>query len=370
MIKILQILTSDSPGIQQLARSIESSFSNEYFKFTTAYLNPTSSKQVSTKAKYFNFNKKETKGLRLKALWQLFKYCRQEQFDVIITHRFKPLYLILIINKFLNVQKCISVIHGFDDFSRRYRYLILKLLWSKNWQFVAISGAVSNYLVRLNPSSYNRKITTINNAIDVDASTQSLKTKQQSRSALGFSEPLTIFGTVGRLIPLKGHIPLIKAFEAVLKKEANCHLIIIGEGRSRPEIENYLSRHNLQENVTLTGHLENAADYLKAFDVFVLPSLKEGFGMVLLEAMAAKLPIVASHTGGIPYVLGDLGTLVHPRDYPESLINAMLLKARSTPSERQEEGKALHSRLLKLFDKPIYQKKWAALINQREKQGG
>ncbi|ORU91881.1 MAG: hypothetical protein A6F70_00925 [Cycloclasticus sp. symbiont of Bathymodiolus heckerae] len=361
MIKILQLLPSDSPGVQQIAESIEKSFPGGDFKVISAYLNPTSTPSFSPTTKFFNFSKKETQGLRLKALWEIFKYCRQEQFDVIITHRFKPLYLMLIINRFLNVPICISVIHGFGDFSRHYRRLILKLLGAKSWQFVAVSGAVANYLSRLS----SNKVTAINNSINVATITRSLKTKQQSRSIIGIDKHAFTFGTIGRLIPLKGHIHLIKAFETVLQIQPNCHLVIIGEGRSRTELENYIFANNLQKNITLAGHINNAADYIKAFDVFVLPSMKEGFGMVLLEAMAAKLPIIASHTGGIPYVLGELGELVAPNNYPHSLSQKMIEQAQLTSYEREHIGNALHKRLLKNFDEPCYQKKWLELITRR-----
>ncbi len=364
MIKILQILPTDSPGIQQLADSIENSFPIEEFEVITAYLNQTSYQHISSNTKYFNFDKKETKGLRLKALWKIFKYCRDEQFDIVITHRFKPLYLMLILNRFLNISKCISVIHGFDDFSRGYRQLGLKLLWSKQWQFVAVSGAVANYLERLSTKIGSYQVTTINNAIDVAALTQSLKTTQQSRSTLGLNAQFTTFGTIGRLIPLKGHIQLIEALELVLKEQPNSHLVIIGEGRCRTEIESYLSSHNLQTKVTLTGHLDNAADYLKGFDIFVLPSLKEGFGMAILEAMAAKLPVIASRTGGIPYVLGELGHLVSPLDYPQNLASTMLELANLTDDEKRKEGDALYKRLLDQFDEPCYQRKWLELIKK------
>jgi len=360
MIKILQLLPSDSPGVQQVAESIEKSFPSEGFKVISAYLNPTSTPPFSPTTKYFNFSKKETKGLRLKALWEIFKYCHQEQFDVIITHRFKPLYLMLILNRFLNVPTCISVIHGFGDFSRYYRRLLLKLLGARNWQFVAISGAVANYLSRLSCN----KVTTINNSINVATVTESLKTKQQSRSIIGIDKHVFTFGTIGRLIPLKGHIHLIKAFETVLQIQPNCHLVIVGEGRSRTELENYIFTNNLQKNITLAGHINNAADYLKAFDVFVLPSMKEGFGMVLLEAMAAKLPIIASHTGGIPYVLGEQADLLSLKDYPQALSDAMLKHTQLTTEERLNSGNLLYNRLTERFDEPIYKDKWLTLVKK------
>jgi len=364
MVKILQILPSDAPGVQQLAESIESSFPTEGFKTVTAYLNPTENIHVSSKTKLFNFSRKETKGLNLKVLWQLFKYSRNEQFDVLITHRFKPLYLLLILNLFLKVPKCISVIHGFDDFSRYYRRLILNILWTKKWQFAAISEPVANYLLRIKPNLAKNQVITINNAINVNALSQTLKTKQQSRDFLKLNQEAFIFGTIGRLTPLKGHLHLIKAFEVVHKKHLGTHLVIIGEGRYCQEIEAYLANRDIKKHITLAGKITNAAQYIKAFDIFVLPSLKEGFGMVLLEAMAAKLPIIASDTGGIPYVLGDLGRLVPPKDYPSSLAKQMLEITEVTSKKRDEEALALHKRLISKFDEPIYQNRWLELISR------
>jgi len=364
MKKILQILPSSSPGIDELALSISSSFPESDFDVKTAYLNPTNNKSLPPKTKYFNFNKKDTQGLRIKALWEIFKYCKKEKFDIIITHRFKPLYLILILNTFLNVPKCISIIHGFGDFSRSYRRLLLRLLWSKKWHFVAISDAVGNYLSRISPNIDSHHITVINNAINVSTLTESLITKKKSRELLKLPQNDFIFGTIGRLIPLKAHIQLIKAFKSVLHEQPNSHLVIIGEGRSRHEIENYINTYKLQGNVTLAGHIDHASAYLKGFDVFVLPSLKEGFGIVLLEAMTAKLPIIASHTGGIPYVLGELGELVLPKDYPKSLSQKMIEQTQLTPSKRKNIGNALHERLLKNFDEPNYQKQWLNLISK------
>jgi len=362
MTKILQILPSDALGIQQLAESIESSFPSKDFDIITAYLNPTNNRQATSKTKLFNFDRKETRRLKLKVLWQIFKYCRDEKFDVIITHRFKPLYLLLIINIFLKVPRCFSVIHGFDDFSRYYRRLLLRLFWSNNWRFVAISESVGSYLLRIKPNLANNQIITINNAINVNALSLTFKTKQNSRDYLKLNRQAFIFGTIGRLTPLKGHLHLIKAFESVHDKHPNAHLVIIGEGRARQEIEAYLTNREIQRSITLTGEITDASQYMKAFDIFVLPSLKEGFGMVLLEAMAAKLPIIASHTGGIPHVLGELGELAPPNDYPLSLAKLMHKQAELTNEQREAEGIALHKRLLDEFDEPIYQKKWLALI--------
>jgi len=362
MKKILQILPSDSPGIQQLSELIADSFPHENYRITTAYLNPTVDSYSSEKTKYFNFNKKETKGLRLKALWQMFKYCQTENFDVIITHRFKPLYLILIINKLLKIPRCISIIHGFDDFSRNSRKQLLKIFWTNNWEFVAISDAVNNYLRR--QLKRTAKVTTINNAINLSLLTQSLKSKELSQSFFNINKKSFVFGTIGRLVPLKRHLFLVKAFSILLQRLPNCHLIIIGEGRSRIEIERYIHSHGLQSNITLTGHVDGAANYINGFDTFILPSLKEGFGLVLLEAMLAKVPIIASRTGGIPQVLGDTGQLIALNITEQDLAAIMLDQAELSVNKRLSIGESLYERALDNFDAPSYKEKWLTLLEQ------
>jgi len=88
--------------------------------------------------------------------------------------------------------------------------------------------------------------------------------------------------------------------------------LIIGDGRNRKELEEMIKERNLEKKFFLIGALPQAAKYLKAFDVFVLPSIKEGFPYVLLEAMAAGLPIVSSLVGGTPEIIenGQNGFLI------------------------------------------------------------
>ena len=86
-------------------------------------------------------------------------------------------------------------------------------------------------------------------------------------------------------------------------KEVNAQFVIIGEGGQRPQLEKLIKQYQLQEKVILTGRIPDAYKYLKAFDVFVLPSLKEGFPWIILEAIAAEVPIVATNVGALPEIL-------------------------------------------------------------------
>jgi len=362
-IRILQLIISDDPGILDLTREIAQTFKDEPYEITTAFLHATQHLADYSTAFSFHLKKSDLKGLRLKALWQLYRYCRQEKFNVVITHRFKPLHLMLTLNNFLNIPVCISVIHGFDEFKRRYRKRCVASGWSKHWHFVAVSEPVSAYLKRTLKLEAS-DITTIHNAVNVEQLTGSLKTKPQSRKALGLNQDAFVFGTIGRLVPLKGHLTLIKAFQATLIEYPHNQLVIIGDGRERATLEQYIVDHQLTHAVKLSGHINAASSLLKAMDVFVLPSLKEGFGLVLLEAMAAKLPVIASNTGGIPYVLGELGQLITPIDEPQAYATSML-EHLSGDQKRVQSGEQLNRRLYDKFDTHHFQQSWQKLVAEQ-----
>ena len=125
-----------------------------------------------------------------------------------------------------------------------------------------------------------------------------------------------IIGTVANLYKTKGLEYLIEACH-ILRSTFHVmrfKFIVIGEGPERKNLENLIAKYKLQDGAFLLGRLSEAQKYLKAFDVFVLPSLKEGFPWVLLEAMSAGIPIVATKVGAVPEILENekSGFLVEP----------------------------------------------------------
>jgi glycosyltransferase involved in cell wall biosynthesis len=122
-------------------------------------------------------------------------------------------------------------------------------------------------------------------------------------------------GFIGRLDPVKRVPDLV----AALANLPNMQLSIFGEGRARPEIEAAIQEYGLGERVTLHGQVESADDALRQIDLLVLPSEAEGFGLVLIEAMAAGVPVVATRVPGIIDVISDgrTGLLVQPNNSPQ-----------------------------------------------------
>jgi glycosyltransferase involved in cell wall biosynthesis len=125
------------------------------------------------------------------------------------------------------------------------------------------------------------------------------------------SGPLAV--NVGRLAPQKGQLMLVEAFATVLETVTDAHLAIVGrEGESSAEVAAAIDRLGLSASVTLVGHTTRVADYLSNAHVFVFPSLMEGLGTAVLEAMAVGAPVVAFDIPPVreATVDGRFGTLV------------------------------------------------------------
>ncbi|MDP2945908.1 MAG: glycosyltransferase, partial [bacterium] len=133
-----------------------------------------------------------------------------------------------------------------------------------------------------------------------------------------------LIGTIANLYRNKGLDFLILAAARIKKSQPNWRFVIIGEGPERSKIENLIKKSNIENNMFLTGFISDASECLKAFDLFVLPSVKEGQPWTILEAMAAEIPIVATNIAGIPEMIENekSGLLVEPAD-PEALFLAI-----------------------------------------------
>ncbi|KJR46679.1 Poly(glycerol-phosphate) alpha-glucosyltransferase [Desulfosporosinus sp. I2] len=173
---------------------------------------------------------------------------------------------------------------------------------------------VSEYLAKEVALRGGRNLETIYNGQSPIFFADPTSSRHQFRRQWGIPAEALVLGTIGRLHPTKGHTYLIKTAIELLKRFPNLHLLLIGEGPLRQTLEAELERNAIP--YTLTGFLPSAYLALPAMDLFVLPSISEGMGLVLLEAMQAGVPIVASDVGGIPEVIraGQDGLLFPPGD--------------------------------------------------------
>ena len=186
----------------------------------------------------------------------------------------------------------------------------------------------------------------IPNGIDTTSFTPRPDSRRDSRRELGLPEDAWVVGTVGRLAPEKDQALLVKAMAPLLGERRR--LVIVGEGPERDALSAVIQEAHAESYVRLTGARSDVARLLSAFDAFALPSRTEGLPLVLLEAMASELPVVATSVGGIPdlVVPGVTGLLVPPSDV--AAMRAALLSLAESPALAHKLGGAARQRVLAL----------------------
>ncbi|WP_417679873.1 glycosyltransferase family 4 protein [Roseibium sp.] len=159
-------------------------------------------------------------------------------------------------------------------------------LYTRN---IATSDAIKDCFRRY-PSSYRKRIKVIFNGVDLK---QSKITKQEARSTFGLDPSKFYILNCGRISQQKNQKFLIE----LLSRVPDVHLAILGDGELRPSLEEEVAKRGLRERVTFVGEVQpsKVKDFLRCGDVFLFPSLYEAFGLALVEAMAAGLPVIASN---------------------------------------------------------------------------
>ncbi len=192
---------------------------------------------------------------------------------------------------------------------------------------VCVSRAVANFSILeggLNPS----KVCSISNGVNFDRFATATAVK---RDALGFANDVPLVLFVGRLDPQKAPLILLNAFEHLLQRHPSWQLLLVGDGPLRNELANWITKRSLGRSIRLTGFRSDVPQLLKAADCLVLPSLWEGMPNIVLEAMAAGLPVVVSRVEGTDELVQphETGLLVEPNSVTdlERQIEVMLVDA-------------------------------------------
>jgi glycosyltransferase involved in cell wall biosynthesis len=193
-------------------------------------------------------------------------------------------------------------------------YCFLDSLWIRFFdRIIAVSDEVKKDMLRFKIPE--EKITMIDNGIALERFEKVVEAKNM-RNQLGFGEKTRIVGTIGSLGIEKGHIYLLEAARHILNIVNDLKFLVVGDGPLRKPLEKKSEELGIKKHVIFLGQRKDIPELLMAMDIFVLPSIKEGLPMALLEAMAAKRPVIATRVGAIPKVIEnkDTGVLVEPKD--------------------------------------------------------
>jgi glycosyltransferase involved in cell wall biosynthesis len=237
----------------------------------------------------------------------LSSHVRRSRPDVIHTHLFDADLVGTVVARVCGVQ-CCSTIHSATFFAtpaHRLRYRCLALLVRR---FFPVSQHLSEVLIQRCRVPAAR-VRVIRNGIDTTRFAP-----PPARDGADARGP--IIGTLARLVPSKGIRTLLDALPHLLPEYPEALLLVGGAGEEKESLERQARALGLADRVVFAGLVHEPRDFYRRLDLFVLPTLDEGFGLVLLEAMAMGLPVIGTRVGGVPEILthGVNGWLVEPGD--------------------------------------------------------
>lgn len=253
--------------------------------------------------------------------------------------------------------KTVHTEHNFNEnyhlknpLNELFQKRFLKRQNNKTDLIIAVSTAVKNYLINSGMAP-KTKVVLVPNGINI-------KSKGSASSIKSNKSP--IIGAIGNLNYQKGYTYLLDAMPAILKKYPMASLEIIGEGEDRSALEDQIKKLKLQKHVTLLGHKNILDKYFKHWSLYVMPSVSETFGIAILEAMQAGVPVVATRVGGIPDIITNNknGLLVEPKN-ANAIANGItqILDSPATASKLRREG----TKRVEDFD-------WKKVIKQLEEK--
>lgn len=256
-------------------------------------------------------------------------FLKYNKIDLIHSHSRTTQVLGCLVSRMTGVPH-VSTCHGFFK-TKIFRKLFP--CWGR--RVIAISEQVKDHLVhdfKIDP----QKITVINNGIEVGRfSVPGAEEKLQAKKQLHLA-CAPVIGIVARLSDVKGHVYLIQAMKKVIEQFPLAQLLIAGEGKIKDELIALSRRLGIQENIFFLPEVSDTRRVLYSMDIFVLPSIEEGLGLALMEAMACGIPAIGSNIGGIPTLIQDRdrGLLVQPRDV-DGLAEAIILYLQDSVTARR-----------------------------------
>lgn len=196
----------------------------------------------------------------------------------------------------------------------------------------------------------------------VDTALYLMKDGGDARQRWGVPDSSTVVLAAGRLVVDKGHIDLVRAARRLCADESDLRVVILGEGPERPRLEAEIRKRGLEGIVLLPGFEGDMPEALAACDVFCHPSQREGLPNAILEAMAARLPVVATNIDGTPEVIveGVTGCMVNPDD-PKALADSLRYLLRH-PERRSEMGRRGWIRVQESFSLSHCRREWERLL--------
>lgn len=254
----------------------------------------------------------------LKSIFALVRIVRQERIDVIHAHTRVSQVAAFFASRITGVPY-VTTCHGY------FKVRLRKVFDTWGDKVIAISEAVAAHLED-DLGVKSQRVAVIYSGVDADRFSKDYSSGeiQSLKDSLGLG-PGPVIGTIGRLSPVKGHAFLIQSMAEIVSRLSEAQCLIVGDGPEYNLLKNLAGSLGIEDSVRFVSSNPDTHKFLSVMDVFVFPSVKEGLGIALLEALASGRPCVASDVGGISNIIknGHNGILVPARD-PGSIAGAAI----------------------------------------------
>lgn len=268
-------------------------------------------------------------------------------------------------NGFIKNVPIIIIEETSDPQNRRWKgHLLMKFFAILSDKVIGVSPSTTKYLLNKLKIAKD-KVVLINNGVAFPKLVESdevIKLKAE----YGIKDDEIVIGTVGRLLSDKNKrfSDLIKAFNILIKKGINVKLVIVGDGKEKDKYQKLVFELGIKDKVVFAGYQYELDKYYEMFDIFSLVSSHESFGLVLVEAMFHKLPVVATNVGGMKYIVDDSysGFLVEKYDINE--ISNKLSQLCKNKGLRENFGKNGYLKAIENYTEERYVKEVQNLYQQ------
>ena len=237
-------------------------------------------------------------GRRMGAAWRLRRLLREKRFDLVYANEAHALTAAWLARS----QRRVPLVAARRVAFPLSRTTVALARYRAAARILAISQAVRNQLLAAGLEA--DRIEVVPDGVQIPAAITP-DARRNGRKRWGFGPGDTVIECVGALTPEKGHALLIDAFAKLRQKISNCRLLLAGEGRLRAELERQAQEAGLGSAIVFAGFVAEVEPVYAAGDLFVFPSLSEGAGTSLIQAMAYGLPVLGFARGGVAEIIED-----------------------------------------------------------------
>ena len=310
-------------------------------------------------------------GFDYSAMIQLSKIIKNNNIDVINAHHYMPLFYSFPASKIIKRRQLVFTEHSVpevDSIKNSIHGKIFNIICYQIDTIVSVSNEIANRFQNHYPR-HQKKVATILNGIDIAKFNSKVK-KSEIREQWGLTSDHFVIGIVANFRHVKNHACLVRAVSRIKDDYSNVCLFFVGVGVSNPlensenEIRDLVAEKGLRQHVVFAGYQDDISAILPVFDVFCLPSFSEGLPVSVLEAMAARVPVIGSKARGITEVIKHRHTgLLFDIDNDEELAGLLIevIQNREILKTMSDNG---YKYVVENHDKATWIKQWSNIFSK------